>query len=195
MRTDYRKSSEEIILDLINYHNADKLLEYGIDRVRGNDVIIGMPFAVSTNRTRISITPKPTAPFVDGFYFDYNRVDFISLIYRDVNIAFRVVDMGQYSTSDFVGKINDRWGINIGPNDYLEESISFSEKDYDLTLVLRANPKSLVWTGSIALRITRGIILDSVILRTDLDGFVIPTWQLDTTLYRRNLDGFKPNKP
>lgn len=190
MQTDYLKSSEEIILDLINWHNSKYMDFYGIDRIHGRDVIIGAPYALTETNTRITIIPKQTAPYVDPFSFTYRRIHLAELIKKNNDVTFRITETGLLKVSDIIDRINNRWGIKLGPGDYVEDGVFVTEDNYDTTMVVRANQNSLVWTGSIAIRLTSGIPLDSVIKITELDGFGDRTYNLDETITVKELIGF-----
>ena len=43
MRTDYRQTSEKIFLDMVNYHNRESLMQYGLYPLQGRDVVLGTP--------------------------------------------------------------------------------------------------------------------------------------------------------
>jgi hypothetical protein len=186
MRTDYRKTSEEIILDLINHYNAESLSAFGISAIRGNDIVIGVPLAVAGRTTRIRITPKLTAPFVDPFSFTYQRVDMSRFTLVDSDTSFRVDGPGEYRLSEFIAQINQRWGVNLGVRDYIDQAFTIDQ--YDAVVPLMADPRSLVWYGGINLRVSCGVPLTDLITETDLDGF--STWTLEQVLKITDLDGF-----
>lgn len=194
MRTDYRKPSEEIILDLINGYNSQYTSTFGIDKIHGKDVVIGVPYAINDEDTRITVTPKLTAPYIDPFSFTYRRVNLNELLRKNKDITFRTTEAGFLRVSEFIGKINERWGVNLGPNDYVDDGVFVVQGSYDTIMVVRANHNSLVWTGSIAIRLTTGVPLDSVIKITELDGFADRVFELDTTIVTRELSGFVPTK-
>ena len=186
MRTDYTQTSEQIVLDMINYHNEPSLTEYGLYPLLGKDVIIGIPTIVNGARTSIVITPKQTAPYVNRFRFFYNRVSLNSLLLHDENTIFKVRVPGEYRLSEFISDINQRWGVNLGVRDYIDKTVVIEQ--YDATVILEADPRSLVWVNSLALKITCGTVLSDNLLNHDLDGF--GGIDLYGHVHNKDLDGF-----
>lgn len=186
MYTDYQQSSDKIILDLVNYHNHDTLAASGLYPIRGRDIIIGQPVPVTGRRTKVLITPKSTAGFVHPFWFTYNRVDLQRLLLFNSDRLIRLRDDGVYKVSDIIGLVNNRWQVSLGAFDYIDSSVNLSQ--YDATLSVVADPRSLVWVGSIDLFLSRAVALSDVIVRRDLDGFAIGdlSWQIRNT----DLGGF-----
>lgn len=191
MRTDYRQTSEKIFLDMVNYHNRESLMQYGLYPLQGRDVVLGTPNVLQGVRTSTLITPKQTAPYIRSVRFVYDRVPLNHLLLHDTNTTFRVRAPGEYQLSEFIGEINDRWSINLGVRDYIDKLIHVEQ--YDAHVLLEADPRSLVWAQGVTLRITCGIPLSDVIVNRDLDGF--GTLRLEDLIRERNLDGFYSGEP
>lgn len=189
MRTDYTQTSEQIFLDMVNYHNRESLTEHGLYPLNGSDMVLGVPTAINNVRTSVVVTPKQTAPYVGRFRFFYNRVSLNSLLLHDADTTFRVRVPGEYRLSEFISAINARWEINLGVRDYIDKTVVVEQ--YDATVMLEADPRSLVWIESLPLRISCGIDLSDVVLNHDLDGF--GGIELHDKLRNTNLDGFLSN--
>lgn len=186
MLTDYRKPSEQILLDLVNYHNASNLARYGLDPIRGRDVLIGQPVIVDGVKTKVLITPRPTAQFVHPFWFTYNRVNLSRLLHFNQNTLIRDVDNSVSRISDVIQVVNARWQINLDSFDYVDADVDTTQ--YDVTLELNANTRSLVWVGSVDLLISRARPLADVIVNRDLLGFALR--DLAWYIKERDLPGF-----
>lgn len=171
MLTDYRKPSEQILLDLVNYHNASNLARYGLDPICGRDVLIGQPVIVDGVKTKVLITPRPTAQFVHPFWFTYNRVNLNRLLLFNPNTVIRDTSNAIRRVSDAIQVINARWQINLDSFDYVDADVDTTQ--YDVTLELNANTRSLVWVGSVDLLISRARPLADVIVNRDLLGFAL----------------------
>ena len=186
MRTDYTQTSEQIFLDMVNYHNRESLTEHGLYPLNGSDMVLGVPTAINNVRTSVVVTPKQTALYVGRFRFFYNRVSLNSLLLHDADTTFRVRIPGEYRLSEFISAINARWEINVGVRDYIDKTVVVEQ--YDATVVLEADPRSLVWVNNLALVITCGTVLSDNVLNRDLDGF--GGLDLYGHVHNKDLDGF-----
>ena len=186
MLTDYRKPSEQILLDLLNYHNAAKLAQYGLDPIRGRDVLIGQPVTLDGVKTKVLITPRPTAQFVHPFWFTYNRVNLNRLLLFNPNTVIRDTSNAIRRVSDAIQVINARWQINLDSFDYVDADIDTAQ--YDAALDLVANTRSLVWVGSVSLILSRAVPLAGVIVNRDLNGFALK--DLAWYIQEKDLPGF-----
>jgi hypothetical protein len=108
------------------------------------------------------------------------------LLLHDADTTFKVRVPGEYRLSEFISAINTRWDINLGVRDYIDKTVVIEQ--YDATVVLEADPRSLVWVNNLALVITCGTVLSDNVLNHNLDGF--GGVELYDHVHNKDLDGF-----
>lgn len=162
--TDFKKLPKQIIVDLINYDN-DTSLEVEL-LTFGNPVVTNSKF-----NTSLVVTSVPDSHYIGSVTLKYDRIDIASVVKNHgVNIpvgsALRV--------SDLIPQINNHFGINLTPDDYIDSDLpvlsnSFDEiKSFNITM----HPNSLIYLKELGLYAVRSeLLLSSVITRRILNGF------------------------
>ena len=93
------------------------------------------------------------------------------MLHFNQNTLIRDVDNAVSRVSDVIQVVNARWQINLDSFDYVDADVDKTQ--YDVTLELNANTRSLVWVGSVDLLISRARPLADVIVNRDLNGFAL----------------------
>lgn len=164
--TDFKKLPKQIIVDLINYDNdtnlVEELLTFGIP------VVTTTPF-----NTSLVVSSVPDSNYIGSVTLKYDRIDIATLLgSKSINIPVG----SSTKVSELIPTINDRFGINLTPDDYLDRDLptlalnDINEiKSFNITI----SPNSLIFIKELNLyAVSSEILLSSVITRIVLDGLI-----------------------
>lgn len=163
--TDFTKSDVQIIIDLLNAKVPNLSLTPEL-------VTFGLPTVNSTNErnTKVTITAVPGSGYKNFKDLEYNRVDY-AVIPGARSIEFPKGDA--VKVAELIPEINARFGLNISENDFVDADLPefVGLPNEKLDFVLTANADSLVYRGSVTLKIVAED-LDLAVLISDpvLDG-------------------------
>lgn len=165
--SDFTKAPEQIIVDLINHDNGTALttdlLAFGLPSV----------LAVGPHNTKVTTTAKPGSVYVGSVDISYNRVD-LATIPGARSVVFPQTPA--LKISDIVEALNTRYQLNLTPVDYVDADLPvFTDTvpHSELPFTLQAGVDSLIFIGSVVLRILRSdILLSDVIINRSLNGLV-----------------------
>lgn len=175
-KTDYTKSSPEILVDLISATNA-----VPPDQLTVEKVDMSAPVTRLDGRTEVVLTAKRGSGLKGERTVGYDRVN--------LNQVPGIESMGEDAEgvveklSDVLTVINDKFKINLQPEDVMVNGKVLSEADdlvtqefdvvQDFSLTARAN--SYVWMGDVAFTLTKvRQALNEVYEVTLLDGLYAP---------------------
>jgi len=169
--SDYTKSPEQILIDLINNDNAGAfpmttaLIEFA-PATENTD-------AEATRDSIVVATAKAGSGYKGSQTFHYNRVD-LANVPGTRPVAFQKGDATL--VSELVEEINLAFGINLTAADYIDVELPVfagDEPHETGQVVLTAKEGSLVWIGSLTLTINANDIeLSTVLTNTELNGLV-----------------------
>jgi hypothetical protein len=162
--TDFTKSPDQIVLDLINYDNGTALAP--------GSITYGIPAAFTgTRNTKLRLTATGASHYSGFVDITYNRVDIGTV----PGVRSKEFMLGSAVTiKDLVSAINLAYRINLTVDDYLDGPLPtfdpLSPNDTKPFTIVAA-PGSLVFIGTLTLNVKRNDIpLSSVILITELNG-------------------------
>lgn len=172
MASDYTKSGQEIILDLIKQDNASAsalslaAITFGNPAVRDN--------TGGGGNTALTIDAVDGSGYSGSVALDYNRNPVSAFVgAEDLTYA-----LGDATTLvEFLPEINAQLGINLAPSDIVDAPVpTFTgtpNEEHDATITIAAG--CLVFTGSLTITITSNdIALSSIITVTSLSGLEVP---------------------
>lgn len=163
MATDYTKKPNEIVIDLINESNTTT---FGI-----TDLTLGAPSAGTTKNSQVDVTATETSGYIGTVTVEYDRID-AAVVPGQESINFK--KGAAVNVSDLIAEINTRYGINLTADDYTEAALPAEPAagaKVDLAIVI--NPASLVYTGTLALKLAGpDAELSTVLTNLVLDGLV-----------------------
>lgn len=172
-------TSKENLLKLINEESKIS------PELTFNDVDISLPEVVSVDGrdSSVVLTSKlkdDEGSQVEVFYHRRPLADYI----KDDN-TFGDEDVA--SAHDILTAINDRFGLNILPED-LEDTPRSGN-----AMTLTAEPLSHEWRGDVVIQLKPAVQLNTVITNTELDGLLYPDHQDMLTvgqayIYSRDID-------
>jgi len=162
--TNFTKLPDEILIDMINADNGTQF--------KVGDLAFGIPSPIQGNvkrNTALEVYAGVESQFAGSVKINYNRLPLDYKIQGDLEFA---VDDAR-RTRDLVPAINRRFGINLTPDDYVDEEFSAPAFGEVVELSLTATHESLVWIGSVTLSlindVSEGIPLSLVIKDVYLD--------------------------
>ena len=162
--TDFKKLPKQIIVDLINYDNdtnlVEELLTFGIP------VVTEKPF-----NTSLVVSSVPDSNYVGSVTVKYDRIDISTLLgSKSVNIPVG----NATKISQLIPIINERFGINLTPDDYIERdlpSLNVNDTNEIKSFNITIHPNALIFIKELNLyAVSSEILLSSVITRIVLDG-------------------------
>jgi hypothetical protein len=182
--SDYTKSPEQILLDLINNDNGtsfglDTLAFLSAPTVRANDD--GQP-SFNNRLSTIRVTAVDGSGYGQYVDMNYRRIHFrdvFPITADDPTVQFPIVDesydLGSNTyLSDLIPQINAKHGLNLQPSDYWDKSLpTFSgPPPYDPAYVrLESQSTSKVYIGGVQIRINpNDYPLDQRLPTTELSG-------------------------
>lgn len=149
LRLDLSKSAAEIIVELINYCNGTSLTSDMLTYVIPPSSITG------THNTVVIARSTPTSPYEGEMEVTYNRID-LGELFAELD-PYLVADSGAKYISDVIPLINEKYKLNLTGDDYLDGPLpdsSLTPVSEGASFVLKANPRSLIYIGQAALRVT-----------------------------------------
>jgi hypothetical protein len=162
--SDFRKSPQQILLDLINNEEGSELTL--------SMVTFGVPTAlIGQVNTQIMVSAAQGSQFSGSVVVTYNRVNLGSI----PGNRSKLFSVGQAThISDLIPAINAAYQINLTSADYIDAPLpSFGQGQSTLNFQISAALGSLVYRGNVVLQITTGLIpLSSVITVTALNGLI-----------------------
>lgn len=155
--------SKQNLLKLINKENG---ISPGLTF---DDVDISLPEVVSVDGrdSKVILTSKLSGDAGAEVPVFYHRRDLPDYILGDVSFD----SIGVQTTHDFIPALNDRYGLNLLPDDL--EDLPVVGSAHTVT----AQVLSHEWRGKVNLVIITGVPLADVIPNTQLDGLVYPDHQ------------------
>ena len=144
---DQNLSSEQILINEINYKNSTNLLYTDFDFNIPEPVSI---FGKNVN-TKVMITPKTSSPYTGTREIFYNRLDLGEILTNPVGQVF---PENFTKLSEIIGKINTVFGINLKVDDYYDQNLPIyytSPGGVIPRVNVTAKPESLLFTGSFSL--------------------------------------------
>jgi hypothetical protein len=167
--SDYTKSPEQILIDLINNDNT------GAFPMTTALIGFGAPSVVDIGgrNTEVVATAKPGSGYTGSQTFHYNRVDMANI----PGVRPTSFQKGDATNlSDLIAEINVAYGINLTVADFVDVALpTFDDAQPHETqnVVMAAAAGSLVWVGQLTLTIdANDIALSSVLTTTELNGLV-----------------------
>lgn len=172
--SDFTKSPEQIVLDLINHDNASILtLEL---------VSLGLPNVTVDNandrNTEIVVSSVEGGGYKGEVTVEYNRLqiqDFVPIMVEGGALSLPVGDALRFS--DMIPEINLALGINLTEADYVDGDIGewAGTPNEVKEIVIPMSADSLVYIGSLTLSLeAEDIELASVITNMILNGLNLP---------------------
>ncbi|QVW28658.1 putative virion structural protein [Erwinia phage pEa_SNUABM_8] len=155
--------SKQNLLKLINKENAIA------PALTFDDVDISLPEVVSVDGRDSKVTLTSKIKGDEGSQIDvtYHRRDLPDYVKDD--LSFDAI--GVVSTHDYIPALNDRFNLNLLPEDLEDAPVSGDSH----TVV--AVPTSHEWRGNVTLQIIQAVPLASVIPLNELDGLKYPDHQ------------------
>lgn len=155
--------SKQNLLKLINKENAI------IPVLTFDDVDISLPEVVSIDGRDSKVTLTSKIKDDEGSQVDvtYHRRDLADYV-KD-NLTFDGI--GVATTHDFIPAINDRFKLNLLPEDLEDAAVSGD------THTVKAVSLSHEWRGVVTIQIIQVVSLESIIPNNILDGLVYPDHQ------------------
>jgi hypothetical protein len=162
--TDFKKLPKQIIVDLINYDN-DTSLEVDL-------LTFGKPVVTKSRfNTSLVVTSVPDSHYIGSVTLKYDRIDIGSIIGNNsVNIPVGAASR----VSDLIPQINDHFGINLTPDDYIDNTLPVLSNNLDevKSFNITMHPNSLIYLKELNLYAVRSeLLLSSVVTRRILNGF------------------------
>ncbi len=170
--------SKQNLLKLINKENAIS------PELTFEDVDISLPEVVSVDGrdSKVMLTSKIKGDEGSQIEVTYHRRDLPDYLIDD--LSFDAV--GVSTTHDFIPALNDRFNLNLLPEDLEDAPVSGD------THTVVAVPTSHEWRGNVLLQIVTAVQLSTVIPVTNLDGLIYPDHQNTATgqasVYSYDLD-------
>jgi hypothetical protein len=173
--SDFKKSSLDIVLDLINEQNGTSFTH--------NHMGFSDPIPGEGKTTSLVVTAKVGSGYRGSYGFNYNRVPLTEVPDLAEEVTHEV-DIAKYS--DILGFINAKFGVNVGLEDVTVNGVDLTEDDpaysseFDEvnSFAIAAKGKSLVWLGSTNLSLTRvRQDLSAVWANNTLDGLYPPGYE------------------
>jgi len=161
---DFTKPPAEIIVELINYCNGTSLTS--------DMLTYGLPAVITGNHNTVVIASSTsTSPYEGDLEVTYNRID-LGEYFADLD-KFLVAEDGARYVSDIIPQINATYKLNLTRDDYLDAPLpdsSQTDSSQGASFVLKANPRSLIFIGQVALRVTNNdttpALEQNVVIRT-----------------------------
>lgn len=149
MFLDYRKPTNELVVDLINRDNPQ--LPFVI---KANECFIGTPeiwsAAGNYRNTEVSITPRPNSPYIGAFKVRYRRLDIGSLVSGAQIIHDDwYANNGNVPIVDFLVAFNRRLGTALVPKDVVQVGMPVYPQNPSLTSTLSMHITNLAFNGSV----------------------------------------------
>lgn len=168
--TNFLKTPEDIIVDLINFDNDTNL--------HPELLIFGKPKVIETKfNTSLVLTSVPDSHYVGSVTYKYDRIDIARIpeIQGVTDLLSTKFEIGDATKiSDLIPAINSKFRINLTPNDYIDAPLpGFESTDPSSSpfFGLVTSPDSLIYINQLLLSIIRdGNPLSGLILKTILDG-------------------------
>lgn len=162
--TDFKKLPKQIIVDLINYDN-DTSLEVEL-------LTFGKPVVTNSKfNTSLVVTSVPDSHYVGSVTLKYDRIDIGSII---GNNSINIPIGSATRVSDLIPKINNHFGINLTPDDYIDSALPTLANSLDeiKSFNISMHPESLIYLKELNLYAVRSeLLLSSVVTRRILNGF------------------------
>jgi hypothetical protein len=154
MFLDYRKPSNELVVDLINRDNPQ--LPFPI---KANECFFGVPTAWSAagnfRNTEVSVTPRPNSPYIGAFKVRYRRLDIASLIPGGALIHDDwYINNGSTPIAEFLTAFNKRTGMALAPADVTQTAIAVYPQNPSLNSYLTIKSSSLSFMGQVGNKFT-----------------------------------------
>lgn len=140
-------TSEQALMDLINANNALPVpLEPG-------DLYFGIPQSVTGGGTKLPVVTQFDNEDYEGYaVFNYKRLN-LSLIFKDIRPI--VEDIGQTSLTRLLPVINRATGLSLGPEDIIDQSITWLGGNEQANLQFVIQPNSLAYEGRLIVQFIR----------------------------------------
>lgn len=166
--SDFSKLPDEVVFDLINEQNGTAL--------DNTMVTLGTPvreagIGVSYN-TNILVTALENSDYAGSVVLGYNRLDVQGFLYGE---TLTLPKDEATSFADLIPLINERLGINLTTDDYIDGAIGAWHNTPNETkpLILKMKPNSKVFIGELSFTVALGEIpLSDVIVQKLLLGLV-----------------------
>lgn len=171
MNSNYKQSSVQIILDLINFYNGTAIKRHQVD--------FGAITPTEGKQVHLVLHSRRGGGFYGDSAVYYNRVDLAEIPYAangqeheyDVSTASGVLDF-----------INSRYGVKIDATDVAIDGQDLLDADFPVSqeydvpqaFVITAKPTSPVWIGSLTINLTKTRVkLQDIWTVTILEGLDI----------------------
>jgi len=186
-------TSEKALVDLINANNDLPVpLDVG-------DLYYGKPKPVAGGLTHLPVVTMYDNEEYEGYAkFEYRRLN-LSVIFRDIRPLMR--EVGQNSLVRLLPIVNQKTGLNLQPEDIIDQSIVWLGGNEQANLQFVISPNSLAYEGRIIIQFVRvRPTLVSMIPNTTLNVLKFPdpvvagkhslsmdTWGIDFTDDQKDL--------
>ncbi|WP_233875218.1 DUF7941 domain-family protein [Paraburkholderia adhaesiva] len=146
---DFSQPAEEVLLAQINHDNATLITP---DQVRMG-YVGALPQIDSDGRnTTVYVSAAQGANLEGAGYFNYHRID-ISTVPGTRSTLFTLV--AQKKLSDLLPDINARFSLNLTRADIVDARLPSVAAGQTLNASLTMSARALLWTGTLALTLTR----------------------------------------
>lgn len=197
--SDYTKSPDEILLDLINTDNpGHNITLEQITLAPPSVVVTGTETDPSylNRKTKVRVASVAGSGYTDYVDVTYNRIHFRDIITptEDNTVQFpKTTEQFTIGTnvnlSDLVPQINSQYNINLQPGDYWNVPLPTFEgmPPYPESYVrLEAKADSKVYIGGVQIKINPNDYDLANLPVTTLSGLIYPTWQVRFTNFVSN---------
>jgi len=149
-------TSEQSLMDLINDSNDLPVpLDVG-------DLYFGNPKPVAGGWTHLPVVTQFDNEEYEGYAkFEYRRLN-LSVIFRDIRPVMQ--EVGQNSLARLLPIVNKKTGLNLQPEDIIDQSIVWLGGNEQANLQFVISPKSLAYEGRLIIQFIRIRPLLSVIV-------------------------------
>lgn len=164
--SDFKQTNEKILLDLINEQN-DTSLPVGA-------VTFGKPVEVVGGKiaTELEVTAASGSGYRGSVTIEYNRVP---LSFMNDNEPDLVLETEAKTTHGLIDALNTAFGILLTTADITDVALPKLLPNVDTDVTVTATEDTLVWHGSVGLKVTATLIeLSTVLTNTEMDGLYPP---------------------
>lgn len=140
-------TSEQALVGLINDSNSLPVpLDVG-------DLYYGNPKSLAGGLTRLPVVTQYDNEEYEGYAtFEYRRLN-LSVIFRDIRPVLR--EVGQNSLARLLPIVNQKTGLNLQPEDIIDQSIVWLGGNEQANLQFIISPKSLAYEGRLIVQFVR----------------------------------------
>lgn len=161
-----QKTHQELLFDLVNQLNHRT--------VPFSAVMVGSPLPNTypdlAGEVVVIMSARPGTPYTGFIRVPYTRMD-LAEVFASASITELHLQTNAVTTRDLVPAIRDAYGLNLFPEDIIDEPLTF-DADGLVILDLQADPGSYLYRGSISAMVEEvvGVDLSTALTVTVLNG-------------------------